>query len=62
MTVTELCLMATCGLGIWLFVQGVPTPAPPSLADRVAPYLLRGQTPFPAPLPRPDSAAGFLDG
>ena len=46
--------MASCGLGVWLVVQGVPTPAPPSLSDRIAPYLLSGQAPF-APTVPPSS-------
>ena len=54
MTPAEVALVATCGLGMWLVVQGVPTPAPPSLSDRVAPYLLGGQAAF-APMTLPSS-------
>ncbi|MEO8105955.1 MAG: type II secretion system F family protein [Actinomycetes bacterium] len=53
MTLAEIALMSTCCLGVWLVVQGVPTPAPPSLAERTAPYLLSGQAPFPTSAPPP---------
>lgn len=42
----ELILMGMLAVGTWLVVQGVPTAAPPTLAERVAPYLLSGHAPF----------------
>lgn len=42
----ELMFTGTFALGLWLVVQAVPTPAPPSLAQRVSPYLFSGHTPF----------------
>lgn len=43
---SELMLVVMLGLGIWLVVQAAPLPATPSLAERVAPYLLSGRAPF----------------
>ena len=46
MSTYELILAGSFTLGIWLVVQGMPTPTPPSLAERVSPYLGSGQAPF----------------
>ena len=46
MRASELILVGTFALGVWLVVQAIPTRTPPSLAERVAPYLVSGQAPF----------------
>ncbi len=46
MKTSELILVGTFALGVWLVVQAMPTRTPPSLAERVAPYLVSGQAPF----------------
>ncbi|MCZ3385571.1 MAG: type II secretion system F family protein [Actinomycetia bacterium] len=44
MSPAEIFLIAAAATGVWLIVQGIPTPMAPSLYERVAPYLGREES------------------